>query len=214
MRDGQGREGVLFHEQYGFALGVDFQDDVEDFLHQKRGEAERGLVEHHQIRAAHECAPHGEHLLFAAGERAALLPTAFFEPREQVVDPIDVLLDPFLVVADVRAEHQVFLNREVGEDAAALRAYRDAPSDDVLRGFAEDLFRFGPTAAPDDRGEQHFALRILHEAGDGADDAAFPRAVRADKRDYLALRDAHADALHRMDAAVVDVEILDFKHGC
>ena len=62
--------------------------------------------------------------------------------------------------------------------------------------------------------EQHFALRILHEAGDGADDAAFPRAVRADERDYPALRDAHADALHRMDAAVVDVEILDFKHGC
>ena len=102
----------------------------------------------------------------------------------------------------------------MGEDAAAFRAHRDAPPDDVLGGFPEELFRPGPAAVPGRRGEQHFAFRILHEAGDGADDAAFPRAVRADERDYPALRDVHADALHRMDAAVVDVEILDFKHGC
>ena len=61
---------------------------------------------------------------------------------------------------------------------------------------------------------QHFARIGGQPAGNDADQRAFPRAVRADERDYPALRDAHADALHRMDAAVVDVEILDFKHGC
>src|ERR687886_195096 len=65
--DLQGDVGVLLDEQDGRALFVDLLDGMEDSLHQHRREAHRGLVQEEELRAAHEGAANGEHLLFTTG---------------------------------------------------------------------------------------------------------------------------------------------------
>ncbi|HEX9578526.1 MAG TPA: hypothetical protein VF993_12280, partial [Myxococcales bacterium] len=45
IRDPQRLKDVLLHQEHSRALRVDLRDGVEDGLHQKRGEAEAGLVE-------------------------------------------------------------------------------------------------------------------------------------------------------------------------
>ena len=74
MSQFQGVEGVLFDEEDSEALiAVERADDIEDLAHDERREAERGFIEQQKARAAHQRAGDGEHLLFAARERAAAL---------------------------------------------------------------------------------------------------------------------------------------------
>ena len=56
--------------------------------------------EHHQLGAGHESPAHGQHLLLAAGQGAGQLPAALLQAGEQLVDPLDVLVDLRLVLAD------------------------------------------------------------------------------------------------------------------
>ena len=71
VRDFEREVGVLFDEQDGDAvLAVDLDDLFENRFHEQRRDAERRLVEHEEFRLAHQRAADGEHLLFAAGQRA------------------------------------------------------------------------------------------------------------------------------------------------
>ena len=66
---------------------VDGLDQREQLLDQERGEAERRLVEDQQPGLGHQAAADGEHLLFAAGQRAGALALPFGEPREDREHP-------------------------------------------------------------------------------------------------------------------------------
>ena len=67
----------------------------------------RRLVEHEQLGAGHQPAAHREHLLLAAGQRAALLGDALLEAREELEDTLEVGLDAVLVLAKERAHLEV-----------------------------------------------------------------------------------------------------------
>ena len=62
----------------------------ENLVHCERREAEGRFVEHQKIRPAHQGAADRQHLLFAAGKRAALLPVSFLEARKKAVNPFNV----------------------------------------------------------------------------------------------------------------------------
>ena len=85
-------------------------------LHEQRREAERRLVEQQQPRPRHERARDREHLLLAARERAGALLAALAQAREQLEHALAVRCDPGAVLAQVGAELEVLLDREVRED--------------------------------------------------------------------------------------------------
>ena len=73
MRALQGLGGVLLDEQDRRALLVDLGDDREDLGDEHRREPHRRLVEQQHPRLGHQGAPDRQHLLLAAGQRAARL---------------------------------------------------------------------------------------------------------------------------------------------
>ena len=90
VRDLQGLLRVLLDEQDRRALLVDFGDRREDRVDQELREAHRRLVEEQQLRARHERSAHGEHLLLAAGERAAGPACGAPQSREERVHAFQV----------------------------------------------------------------------------------------------------------------------------
>ena len=81
----------------------------------------------------------------------------------------------FLVLAQVRADLQVFQHRQVGEYAPAFRHHRDAALHDLLRVQAQDVFAL----------KRDGAALGAHDAADGAKRGGFAGAVCADQRDDL-----------------------------
>ncbi len=166
-----------------------------------RVEAERGLVEHEELRIAHERAADGEHLLFAAGERAGALLEPFLQARENAEDVLTVLRVERRVVLQVRAHREIFVHGQVGENHAALGHMAESAGDDPVRGQGGDVLaeKLDPAA---------FRAK---QSGDGLKRGGLARAVAADERDDLALIDLDRDALDRLDLSVVDVDVLDLE---
>src|SRR5215211_3594447 len=66
MRQLEGMEGVLFHQEHRELLArVERANGIEDLAHDQGCETERGLVEQEQARPAHQCARDRQHLLLA-----------------------------------------------------------------------------------------------------------------------------------------------------
>src|ERR1051326_161066 len=83
MRELEGVEGVLLdQEDRDLVARVELAHDVEDLLGDQWGEAERGLVEQQEARAAHQGAGDRQHLLLAARQRAAALVAPLGETGE------------------------------------------------------------------------------------------------------------------------------------
>ena len=80
----------------------------------------------------------GEHLLLAARERARLLAPPLGEPREIAEHALEVLPHRAPVGADIGAEAQVLLDRQIGEGAAPVGHMRDAEARDRLGRKAAD----------------------------------------------------------------------------
>src|SRR5579872_6268960 len=75
--------GVLLDDQYGEAvLPVECPDRLEDLARDQRRETKRRFVEEEQARAAHQGTADRQHLLFAAGQRAAALGQPLLQSRE------------------------------------------------------------------------------------------------------------------------------------
>ena len=64
---------VLLDEEDRPALALELGNRREDPLDHQRGKAQRWLVEQQEARPPHQRPPDREHLLLAAGQRAALL---------------------------------------------------------------------------------------------------------------------------------------------
>ena len=84
--------GVLLDEKDSDALLVDLLDDLKDPLDHQRSQTQGGLIHHHDLRPGHEGTAYGQHLLLAAGQSARRLPGTLLQPGEQVIDPLDVVL--------------------------------------------------------------------------------------------------------------------------
>ena len=196
--DFQGEIGVLLDEQDGDALGaVDLHDLFKNRGDEARGDAERGFVEHQEFRAAHERAADGEHLLFAAGERAGGLLEALFQAGEEREDVFASLGDGSLVVLQEGAHGEIFGDGEVAKNHAALGDVAESAGDDLVRRQAGDVLAAEGDAA---------AFRA-DQAGEGVQRGGLARSVAAEERDNRALRNLKGDAAQRVDGTVADGEI-------
>src|SRR6266851_4855691 len=92
MGEPQGMVRVLLDQEHrDLLLLVDLADHFEDLLDDERREAERGLVEQQEARPTHQRAADRQHLLLAAGERAAALALAPLEDGKEREDAAQIL---------------------------------------------------------------------------------------------------------------------------
>ncbi len=197
--------GVLLDDQHGQAvLPVQGPDRVENLPRDQGGEAERGFVQHQQARAAHQGAADRQHLLLAAGQRAAALGHALLEPRKQREDALQPAgAIGLAAVGGVGAHLQVFRNAHARENPAAFRRLGDAQPGDFVRRHVGDVLpvEFDLAGAGAGLAEDRHHQRRL--AG----------AVGADQGDDLARLDLEVDALQRLDLAVGRAQAADREQG-
>lgn len=187
---------VLLVEEHGYSAAVYLADYPEYALNDERRESERRLVHHDQLRLRHKRAPDREHLLLAARERSGKLPLALLKSREQPVYSREVRAQ--IVASQIRSDLEVFLDGQVRENVTPLGDKHDARLDYLIRRFSGDVLAVV---------EYTSGLRS-DDSGDGLQYRRFARAVRADQRDDLPLRDGKGDALDRLDAAVGHLEVV------
>src|SRR5580692_5547835 len=87
VRELQRVKGVLLDEEHCHAiLRVELADDLENLLYDQRRKAKRRLVEKKKLRARHQRAGDGKHLLLAARQGAAALVGALLQARKDRED--------------------------------------------------------------------------------------------------------------------------------
>src|SRR5213594_2649046 len=193
--DGGREPEVLLDEQDRESVGLQPANGGADLLDDHRRQAFGGLVQQEQARARSQDARDGEHLLLAAGELGARAVAPFREVGKQRVDRRH--RQP--ARSHLRREHEVFLDVEAGEDAALLRAERDAEPRDVIGRPADQLLAVeGDRAAPP-ADDAHHRLQRRRLA----------RAVAAEQRHDLTGVHVEADAVQDVGLAVPRVQVAD-----
>ena len=197
----EGHVDVLLHQQHGGALLVEHLDELEDLPRQLRAQSQRGFVDHDEPGPRHEGAADGEHLLLAPAQESGLAVLAVLEHREQAVDPLERLLHRGARPRQVRAEPQVLVDGQVGEEAPALRHLHDAELDALLHAELLELLAL----------EGDAALRPGQLPGDGLEQGALAGAVGADERDDGAFLDRERCPRKGAHVPVGDAQVPDFK---
>lgn len=174
-----------------------------NLLDDDRREAEGRLIKQEQRRTGHDRAGDRQHLLFAAGQRAARLGAALGEDGEQVENVVEVLFDVVLVVAEEGPKIQILLHGEIGEDQTAFRHLADAERYDLVR--PERVDGMPP--------EEDFAAARRRAAADGHQRGALARAVGPDERDDFPFVDAYVHVPEGLDVTVEGVDVAKLKHG-
>ena len=175
-------------------------DNLKDLFHQNGSQAHGGFIQHQELGAAHQRPSHGQHLLFAAGQRARHLLPPLLQAGELRVDLLQVRRIGFAALG-VGAHLQVFLGGHLQKDPPSLRHQGQAAGDHLVgRNLAQILPQEGDGAG--------FAPQ---QSGDGVQGGGFARAVGADQRDDLPLGHLEGHALDGVDAAVVDIDVVDFQ---
>ena len=157
---------------------IDVPDDAEDRLDQDGRQAHRRLVEQEQRSGAPSSArPDGQHLLLAAGQRAALLRDALAQPREEREHALEIgRRSPSRSVRAKAPSSRFSQHGHAREDPAALRRLGDAEPHDAIGGQRVDALAVeGDGAAP-----------RPHGAEDRLERRGLAGAVGADQRDDLA----------------------------
>ena len=191
--------GVLLDEEDRRPRGVDLPDDLENRLHELWGEAERRLVQEQEARAGEERAADGEHLLLAARERPGTLIETLLQAREQREHAVAIAPDVLAVRAREGAQVEVFVDGEIGKDAAPLGDLRQAEAQDLVRRPSREVLAV----------ERDRSAGGLHQSTHRAQRRRFAGAVGSDQRDDLARLDGYRNAVKGPDRAVVDGEVLD-----
>src|SRR5947208_941072 len=130
----QGQRHVLLDQEDGDALFVQRIDDLVNLRDHPRHQAFGRLVEQDDLGLQHHGPRDGEHLLLAAGQRAAGLVAPLAQNREIGKH----LVEQFLLArvghaGAVEAGAKVFQHREQAEDAAILGDVSDAELGDLMR---------------------------------------------------------------------------------
>src|SRR5207237_6046173 len=153
---------VLFYQQHGDAVClIDRADDLEDRSHHKRGQAERGFIEQHQPGFHEQCTREGKHLLLAPGKRACRKPPPLLEHREVFEDAVVVLSDLGSVASQMGSKLEVFVDRQLGADTAALWNVGYAATHDLLSRHAPQRTAVKPNLADSTKVDGDRATRSL-----------------------------------------------------
>ena len=108
----------------------------------------------------------------------------------------------------IGAHLQILLHRHFQKHMPPLGDLCQAALDDLVGRNAMEVVTV----------EDHAAALRMEQAGDRVEHGGFSRAVGADEGDDLPLPDRKGDALDRVDAAVIDLQVLHLKqclaHAC
>ena len=104
-----------------------------------RRQSDRGLVDQQNFRRQHQRAPERQHLLLTAAHRTGKLGAALGETGKRLIANVEVPGQFAARGAAERAEQQIFLNRELGKQPAALRHQRNAEVDDLFGGASDQI---------------------------------------------------------------------------
>ena len=112
----------------------------EHVLHDRRRQAERRLVEHHEIRRAHQAAADRQHLLLAARQRAGGLPLALGEHAETARTPArDSARGCARARGSIAPIVEIFRDRQRRKHLPAFRDLADAEIADAVARPAGDV---------------------------------------------------------------------------
>ena len=194
---------ILLHEQDRQASLRQATNRARDLRHHDRRQPERRLVEQQVLRLRHEAAGDGEHLLLAAGERAAELSAPLAQAREKVVARREIGGEVAPVSALVGPHQKIVEHGELGKDLAALGDEDQAPPH-ALEGR--------PTGDIDAIAADGARRRRL-ESRDGAKGRALARRVGPDDGDDLPGPHGQAHVAQHVRLAVVAVDAIKLEHG-
>src|SRR5229473_7243030 len=202
-RDLEREAGVLLDEQDSDVVGlVDGANDLEDGAHYNRREAKRRFIEQHQARLHQQRPADRKHLLLSAGERACGELAALAQHRKIFEHAVVILSNASPILARVLTQSQVFVDRQLGQDAPAFGDVRDAAPDDVLGGLMPERMA----------GEAYLA-RPGNSPGDGAEGGRLARAVSAEKGDDAAVGHGQRHAMKDRCRPVAAADLLELQEG-
>ena len=167
-------------------------------MRQDRRQAEREFVNHQDLGVLHQAAAQSQHLLLAAGEGRRLLFAALFQPREQLIDAIQVRLLLLAGTLGVSAHLQVFFHGHVREELAALRDQHQAAVGFGVRGEPGHVFSV----------QQDTAFPGTDAAHGGAQGGGLASAIGADDGGHLPQRHVDRDAPQHLHLAVAGLHVL------
>src|SRR5262245_18697376 len=195
--DRQRHVHVLLDHEDRRALLVDGPDDIEDLLHEARGQPHRRFVHAQERGPGHEGATDGEHLLLAARHRAGELMPSLPEHGKEPEYPLQLVVPARLGTSSVPAHLEVLEDSHPREHAPALGHGRDPALDDLARPKGVDRL-----TAEGDR-----PLAGAHQAEHGLHGGGLAGGVAAEQRDDLPLSDLVAHALEHVERAVVGMHV-------
>ncbi len=180
---------------------VQLAHDIEDFDDDHWGQPKRGFVEQEQLGPPHQGPGHGEHLLFAARERAARLAAALGQNRKQFVGMVQIVSDASSITARERAHLQVFEHGQTRENLAPFGRMADAQAHDVVRRQLLNLLTIqhdSPGTRPQAAGNCQQGRRLAGPIG-------------ADQGHDLARLHLDRNALEHLDRAIARLNVFHRK---
>ena len=126
--------GVLLYQQDAQTRRAHRFQALEQILGQKRRQAERGFIQHQDRRVRHHGTPDGDHLLLTTRHSRNRLPRAVGQFGKQPDQPVVIPLGLITGAGGIGAQHQVFLDRQLTENAAPLWHQGDALFHDLMGG--------------------------------------------------------------------------------
>ncbi|KAG0775612.1 hypothetical protein G6F22_013171 [Rhizopus arrhizus] len=134
---------VLLDQQHRQAvIAVQGDKRVEHLFDQQGRQAQAGLIDQQQARAAHQRASNGQHLAVPAGHGARQLLAPLLQAGKQGVDPLQAFAVDALVAHRVSPQPQVLLHRLAREHACTSRDHRDTLRHQLVGRRARDLAPF------------------------------------------------------------------------
>ena len=185
----------------------------EQLVDHDRREADRGLVDQHQLRLEQQRARDLQHLLLAAGERGRLLIRLAAQHREARHRGLHAAARSKPAGAITAPSSRLWRTESSGKDVAALRHVGDAAREQVARRQVGDLGALEQDAAGARRqhaehGLEHGRLAGAVRADHRGDGAARNRTRRAMQDRHLAV--AGDDLVEREDRSVAKVRLDHF----
>src|SRR5262249_39582470 len=147
----------------------------------------------------HQAARDGEHLLLAAGQRAARLLETLLQAREASED---VFL-AFRIAPAGKADAKILQHRQVREDAAPLRHVTDAAARHLVRLAAREIKAL----------ELDLAAALPRQPHDRAQGRGLADTVASEQRGAFPGLHLEVHTLEDVELADVDVHVVKPKHA-